>query len=96
MTTIKKSFLISMVVLLGCPKEQTSEPAKSLAGNYVSIAFILPDSADRSVDVQASGGSIQMTLTDNSTYSATVNIPHSVSTVMALASQRPRCLFSRQ
>lgn len=82
MATINKLLLISMLVFCGCSKEQTSEPAKSLSGNYISNTFTLPDAGDRSVDVQAAGGSVQMTLTENNTYSATVNIPQSVSTVM--------------
>ena len=42
----------------------------------------MPDAADRSVDVQAAGGSVQMTLTDKNEYSATLNIPQNVSTVI--------------
>jgi hypothetical protein len=82
MTTIKRLLLISLVVLMGCSKEQTSEPTKILSGSYVSSAFILPDSADRSVDVQSSGGSIQLLLTEKNEYSATLIIPTSVSTII--------------
>jgi len=81
MITINKLFLIGIVVFLGCSKEQTSEPTKNLAGNYISNSFSEPNSVDGMVDVQSSGGSVQMTLTENNTYSATVNIPQSVSTV---------------
>jgi hypothetical protein len=82
MNTIHKLLLIGLILLLGCSKEQTSEPAKPLTGNYVSNTFTMPDAADRSVDVQAAGGSVQMTLTDKNEYSATLNIPQNVSTVI--------------
>lgn len=82
MATIKKAILIGMVVFCGCSKEQSSEPVRSLSGIYVSNTFTLPDAADRSVDIQAAGGSVQMTLAENNTYSAIVNIPQSVSTIM--------------
>jgi hypothetical protein len=83
MTTVKKMLLIGMFFFLGCSKEQTSEPTNDdLAGYYVSNTFTLPDAADRSIDVQAAGGFIQMTLTEKNEYSSTVNIPQSVPTVI--------------
>jgi hypothetical protein len=70
-----------MVMFLGCSKERTTEPANSLSGTYISNAFDMPDPADRPVDVQAAGGFIQMTFTNN-TFGAIVSIPQSLSTVM--------------
>jgi|GEM_PF-5352949 hypothetical protein len=82
MTTINKLLLIGIVLLSGCSKENSTEPANSLAGNYNSSSFILPDAADRSVDVQASGGSVNITFTNKNEYTAKVIIPQSVSTIM--------------
>jgi hypothetical protein len=94
MTTIIRLWFIGMVVFLGCSKEQTTEPIKSLAGNYSSNVFILPDPADRPVDVQAAGGSVQISLTQNNTFNATVSIPQGVSTIMSSGTTTYSGVFS--
>ena len=82
MTTTNTLFLISFIVLWGCSKEHSSEPTNSLSDEYRSDSFTLPDAADRAIDVQAAGGSIQMTLTDKNEYRALLTIPQNVSTVI--------------
>jgi hypothetical protein len=82
MTAIHRLLLVSVVVLPGCLTEHVSEPANRLKGDYVSTAFDVPGPNDAPVDVQAAGGSIQMTLRMDNSFSATVIIPQSVSTVM--------------
>ena len=82
MTAIHRLLLASVVALPGCVTEHASEPANRLIGDYVSTAFDVPGPNDAPVDVQAAGGSIQMTLRIDNSFSATVTIPQSVSTVM--------------
>ena len=82
MTAIHRLLLAGVVVLPGCLTEHASEPANKLIGDYVSTAFDVPGPTDAPVDVQAAGGSIQMTLRIDNSFSATVNIPQSVSTIM--------------
>ncbi len=82
MTRIHRLLLVSAVVLPGCLTEHPAEPANKLIGDYVSTAFVVAGPNDAPVDVQAAGGSLQMTLRIDNSFSATVIIPQGVSTIM--------------
>jgi hypothetical protein len=82
MTAIYRLLLVSAVVLPGCWTEHPSEPANRLIGDYVSTAFNVAGPNDAPVDVQAAGGSLQMTIRIDNSFSATVIIPQGVSTVI--------------
>jgi hypothetical protein len=82
MTAIYRLLLVIVVVVLGCSTEHVSGPENRLIGDYVSTAFEVAGPNDAPVDVQAAGGSIQMTLRIDNSFTATVIIPQGVSTVM--------------
>jgi uncharacterized lipoprotein YajG len=78
-----KIIILSLILLAGCSKNQSTiqpiDPAVSgLTGNYTSVSFTAPDPADLPIDVQAGGGSVQISLNENKEYTAVILVPKGV------------------
>ncbi|MFH1527923.1 MAG: hypothetical protein ABIG69_14930 [Bacteroidota bacterium] len=78
MYSLKKYLLLLPFLFVGCNNEQPIEPYQDLFGLYKSSAFIEPGSLDGGVNIQLSGGYLNITLRNNYEFTAELFIPDSI------------------
>lgn len=78
MYLFKKYFLLLPLLYVGCSNEQPTETYQDLIGLYKSFTFIEPGSSDGGVDIQSSGGYLDIILKDNYKFTAELFIPDSI------------------
>ena len=78
MYPFKKYLLLLLFLFVGCNGEQPTETNQELFGLYKSSTFIEPGSSDGGVDIQSSGGYLNITLNDNYEFTAELYIPVSI------------------
>ena len=83
MYTLKKYLLLLLFLLIGCNNEQPTAPNQDLFGLYKSSTFIEPGPKDGGVDIQSSGGYLNISLKDNYEFSAELFIPDSINSSYA-------------
>lgn len=79
MQLLKFFLFLLLVIFSGCTDEKPTEPNQNLFGLYKSSTFIEPGSLDAGVDIQQSGGYINIILKENYEFMAEIFIPDSIS-----------------